>query len=385
MHSFFSNLSKMAKERTARIQDLVGLLHSFFPPNLAEDWDNSGLQVGDPAAEVRRVLVALDPSPAALERAAELGAEALLTHHPLLLKPIRSLTPSDETGRVLLGAARQGVAVLCAHTNLDRAADGLNDWLAGRLGIAEPRPLARGDADLLKLVVYVPAGHEEVVAEALFAAGAGRIGAYDRCSFRVAGTGTFRPGEGTSPFLGRQGETEEAAELRLETILPRSLVARAVDKMTRAHPYEEVAYDLLPLANRRADVGLGRIGRLPESRTLDEFATQVKEALGCRALRVVGEAGARVARAAVCGGSGASLLAEASRQGADVLVTGDLKYHEARLAESLGVMVIDAGHFATERIVVPELVQRLAGPAGQRGLNIEFLEMGEENDPFRVV
>ena len=375
----------MPKPRTARIQDLVGLIHSLFPPSLAEEWDNCGLQVGDPAASVTRVLVALDPNEAALAQAAASGAQLLLTHHPLLLRPLRSVTPGDEAGRVVLAAARQQVAILSAHTNLDRAVGGLNDWLAARLGIAGCQPLAAGDADLLKLVVFVPEGHEAAVAEALFAAGAGHIGGYDRCSFRSAGTGTFRPGPGSNPYLGRIGETEQVAELRLETILPRALVNKTLDKLRRAHPYEEVACDLIPLANRRPDVGLGRIGRLAEPCGLDAFAERVKAALGCKTLRLAGGMPERVAKVAVCGGSGASLTSEAARQGADVLVTGDVKYHEARLAESLGLALVDAGHFATERIVVPELAALVGRIAAERGLAIEVREMGVETEPFRVV
>ena len=375
----------MPKPRAARIQDLVGLIHSLFPPSLAEEWDNCGLQVGDPAASVTRVLVALDPNEAALAQTVASGAQLLLTHHPLLLRPLRSVTPGDEAGRVVLAAARQQVAILCAHTNLDRAAGGLNDWLAARLGIAGCQPLAAGDADLLKLVVFVPEGHEAAVAEALFAAGAGHIGGYDRCSFRSAGTGTFRPGPGSNPYLGRIGETEQAAELRLETILPRALVNKTLDKLRRVHPYEEVAFDLIPLANRRSDIGLGRIGRLAEPCSLENFAARVKSALDCKALRLAGGEPKSVAKVAVCGGSGASLIGEAARQGADVLVTGDVKYHEARLAESLGLALVDAGHFATERIVVPELAALVGRIAAERGLAIEVREMGVETEPFRVV
>lgn len=375
----------MPKQRTARIQDLVGLVHSLFPPSLAEDWDNVGLQVGDPAAELHRVLVALDPSEQTLQQAVALGAQALFTHHPLLFRPLKSLTPGDEAGRVALAAARAQVAILCAHTNLDRATDGLNDWLAERLGLEAAVPLAAGDADLLKLVVFVPAGHEAAVADALFAAGAGKVGAYDRCSFRSAGTGTFRPGPGTRPFLGSEGRDEAAEEIRLETILPRASVGKVLDKLRRAHPYEEVAYDLIPLVNRREDVGLGRIGRLPEPTALEDFAEGVKSALGCSFLRLVGQPGAQVRKVAVCGGSGASLVGEAARQGADVLVTGDVKYHEARLAESLGLALVDAGHFATERIAVAGLASRLRQQCEGRGWTVEVLQMEEETDPFRMV
>ncbi len=375
----------MPKERTARIQDLVGLVHTLFPPALAEDWDNVGLQVGDPAAPVRKVLVALDPTEAALKMAQTTGAAALLTHHPLLFRPLKCLTPGDEVGRVIWRAVRDGVAIISAHTNLDRASGGLNDWLAERLGVQGSKPLAGGDADLLKLVVFVPAGHADQVAEALFAGGAGKVGRYDRCAFRTAGTGSFRAGPGTTPFIGREGVTEEVAEIRIETILPRTLVARTVEKLIKAHPYQELAYDLIPLANRRSDVGLGRIGRLVKALPLEAFAAQVRAALGCESLRMVGNPKALVAKVAVCGGSGASLLGEAARQGAEVLVTGDIKYHEARQAESLGVALLDAGHFATERLAVPELAACLGREAAARGLPLEFVEMGEEADPFRVV
>ena len=290
----------MKKDRIARIQDLVGLLNALYPPGLAEPWDNVGLQVGDPAAELRRVLVCLDPTDAALAAAVEAQAQAVLAHHPLIFTPLRNLTPSDAAGRVAFEAVRSGVAVLAVHTNLDRGQDGLNDWLAVRLGVSPCQVLAAG-GDLLKLVVYVPAGHEEAVAEALFAAGAGRIGRYDRCSFRGEGIGTFRAGEGASPFLGRVGETERAAEIRLETILPREAQHRVVTRLLKAHPYEEVAYDLIPLANQREDIGLGRIGRLDETLFLEAFAARVKESLGAASLRVVGKPQRPVTKVGVVG------------------------------------------------------------------------------------
>jgi dinuclear metal center YbgI/SA1388 family protein len=376
----------MKKERIARIQDLLGLVNTLYPPALAEEWDNAGLQAGDPGAELNRVLLCLDPTEHALDAAREAGAQALLSHHPLIFRPLRNLTPGDETGRILFRAVREGVAVLCAHTNLDRAAPGLNDWLAERVGLMDISPLAadRG-GDLLKLVVFVPRGYEGAVADALFKGGAGRIGNYDRCSFAAAGTGTFRPGAGTDPFLGRRGETERAGEVRLETILPREAQGKVLEKMLRAHPYEEVAYDLIPLANRRPHVGLGRIGRLAQPAALADFAAGVKTALGAGSLRLVGDCARMVAKVAVCGGSGASLLGEAARQGADVLVTGDLKYHEARSAEARGMAVIDAGHFATEHLMIRGMAAALRGEAERRGLNIEFIEMEGEEDPFKAV
>jgi len=374
----------MKKERIARIQDLVGLVHSLYPPALAEEWDNVGLQVGEGAAELKSVLICLDPNEKALDAAVAAGAQAIVAHHPLLFRPLRSLVPADETGRVLYRAVREGVAIFCVHTNLDRGRNGLNDWLAARLGVAAAKPLAAG-GELLKLVVFVPSGYESQVADALFAGGAGEVGRYDRCSFRSSGTGTFRPGPGATPFIGRAAETEAVRELRLETVLPREVAGRAVERMLKAHPYEEVAYDLIPLTNRRSDVGLGRIGRLEQALTLGEFALQVKTVLGANSLRLVGDAGRRVAKVALCGGSGSSLLAEAVRQGADVLVTGDVKYHEAKNAESQGIALIDGGHFATEQLMVEGLSAVLRREAEKKGLNVVFHEMKGESDPFRTI
>jgi dinuclear metal center YbgI/SA1388 family protein len=373
----------MAKQGQ-RIQDLVGLVHKLYAPELAEDWDNVGLQVGDPGASLAKVMVALDPSLSAIEAAQAAGAQALVTHHPLLFRSIKRLTPEDAVGQVLWSAVRSGVAIISAHTNLDCAVDGLNSWLALRLGVEQNVPLQPVAGNYLKLVVYVPCGHEQKVAEALFSAGAGQIGAYDECSFSSQGEGTFRPGPGTNPFAGEVGQREKAEEVRLETIVPKHRLARALEKLQRAHPYEEVAYDLVPLQNQVPGAGLGRVGRLEEKTTLDDYTARVKEALGCDHLRLVGAGSKQVHKIALCGGSGAGLLHAAHRQGADVLVTGDVKYHDARLAEELDIALIDAGHFATEKLMVEEVVASLQEAAGLRRWEVVFEPYNGEQDPFRL-
>ncbi len=373
----------MAKQGQ-RIQDLVGLVHKLYAPELAEDWDNVGLQVGDPGAPLERVMVSLDPGLSAVQFARDAGAQALVTHHPLLFRPIKRLTPEDAVGQILWTAARAGVAIISAHTNLDCAVDGLNSWLAARLGVQQNIPLQPVVGDYLKLIVFVPDGHEQSVAEALFSAGAGQIGAYDQCSFRSQGEGTFRPGQGTNPFIGEVGQTEQVEEIRLETIVPKRKLARVLEKMQKVHPYEEVAYDLVPLQNQVPGAGLGRIGRLEQETTLDDFAARVKNALGCDHLRLIGPGDQTVHKIALCGGSGAGLLQTAHRQGADVLVTGDVKYHEARQAEELGIALIDAGHFATEKLMIEQVADALQVAARQRHWEIVFEAYTGEQDPFRL-
>ncbi|MDG5468629.1 Nif3-like dinuclear metal center hexameric protein [Deltaproteobacteria bacterium IMCC39524] len=366
-----------------RIQDLVGLIHKLYAPELAEDWDNVGLQVGDPGRALDRVMVALDPGLEAVEAARDAGAQALVTHHPLLFKPVKRLTPDDAVGKALWAAVRDDVAIISAHTNLDCAVDGLNSWLAQKMGVEQAIPLQAVAGDYLKLVVFVPVGHEDAIADALFSAGGGQIGAYDQCSFRSSGEGTFRPGAGTQPYIGTVGQREKAEEVRLETIIPKRKLLRVLEKMQKAHPYEEVAYDLLPLQNQVPGAGLGRIGRLAQSVSLGEFAARVKESLGCDHLRLIGADQMPVRKVALCGGSGAFLLQTAHRQGADVLVTGDVKYHEARQAEELGIALIDAGHFATEQLMIEQVTQSLQAAARQLNWGVAFEAYTGEEDPFR--
>lgn len=366
-----------------RIQDLVGLIHKLYAPELAEDWDNVGLQVGDPGRALDRVMVALDPGLEAVEAARDAGAQALVTHHPLLFKPVKRLTPDDAVGKVLWAAVRDDVAIISAHTNLDCAVDGLNSWLAQKMGVEQAVPLQAVAGDYLKLVVFVPVGHEDAVADALFSAGGGQIGAYDQCSFRSSGEGTFRPGPGTQPYIGTVGQREKAEEVRLETIIPKRKLLRVLEKMQKAHPYEEVAYDLLPLQNQVPGAGLGRIGRLAQQVSLGEFAARVKDSLGCDHLRLIGADQMPVRKVALCGGSGAFLLQTAHRQGADVLVTGDVKYHEARQAEELGIALIDAGHFATEQLMIEQVTQSLQAAARQLNWGVAFEAYTGEEDPFR--
>ncbi|WP_316347767.1 Nif3-like dinuclear metal center hexameric protein [Desulfuromonas acetoxidans] len=374
----------MAKTSCVRLHDLVGWLNRNYPQSLAEEWDNVGLQVGDLNQEITKVMVALEPTEQTIKQAIDHHCQLLISHHPLLFKPLKKISKNDETGRILFAAIQNNLAIVSAHTNLDHAADGLNDWLAECLDLGATTPLLPPrSGDQVKLVVFVPEDDTDRVATALFKAGAGHIGGYDHCSFRNRGTGTFRPGTDTQPFIGQAGQDERVDEVRLETIVPRHRLAATLQRMEKAHPYEEVAYDLIPLENRRQDIGLGRIGRLAEPLSLEELAHRCKDKLDCAALRIVAAEQPRpVNKVAVCGGSGASLIHEAARQGADVLITGDIKYHEAMAARSLGLALIDAGHFATEHLMAPALASRLDHYSQTQGWNMAITTAQHECDPF---
>ena len=342
------------------VATVLDALHRIAPPELAEPWDNVGLLLGDPAAPCTRALVALDADAALLRRAAASRAQLLISHHPPLFTPLRRLTPADAAGRLLLDAARRGIALAAAHTNYDAAAGGVNDVLAGLLGLCATEPLAPRSRAQAKLVVFVPPGDVAPVLRALDENGAGVIGQYRQCSFRTPGTGTFLPLEGARPTLGQVGRREEAAELRIEAIVPQPLARRAAAAVRAAHSYEEPAIDIYPLENPESPIGLGRCGQLPRAVRADRFVRTVKDRLRLERVRVAGDLRRRVERVAVCGGSGGDYVEDAIRQGCQLYVTGDVKHHQALAAAASGLVVVDAGHAATEAPAIPVLARRLA-------------------------
>lgn len=367
------------------IADIAGIINKIAPVSLAEAWDNPGLQVGDPAAKVTRIMVALDPTSAAVNSAIASSCELLVTHHPLIFKPLKSISTATPGGALIQQAIRGGLSIISLHTNYDIASGGLNDLLAAKIGISDSKPLkVTTVSELVKLVVFVPVAHAENVRAALFPF-AVRLGNYSDCSFAVSGTGTFTPLSGAEPFSGTVGELAKVNEERLELLIERTHLTKAMKILLATHPYEEPAFDVYPLVNEGNKLGLGRIGRLPESLTLAEYAAYIKKTLQAPALRYVGDPATAISKVAVCSGSGASLLHEAKRSGADVLVTGDVKYHEARDAEDIGLTLIDAGHFSTEIIMVNEIKERLGLAlvnSGYTDCQVEACQA--ESDPFRI-
>jgi dinuclear metal center YbgI/SA1388 family protein len=368
-----------------KVSDIVGIINKIAPFAAAETWDNVGLQVGDPAAGANRIMVALDPDRPAVEAAVAAQCSLLLTHHPLLFTPLKKISTSDATGYLVSLAIKNDLAIVSLHTNFDVAPGGMNDLLAERLGITDGEPLRNSVADeLAKLTVFVPQEHEERVLEALLRFSA-LPGNYKDCSFRNGGVGTFTPLAGAHPFLGEIGVRQSVPESRIEVLVNRNETAAAVRAMLAAHPYEEPAFDIYPLLNRGEPRGLGRVGRLATPMSAGDFAVLVKERLAVAAVRFVGDPSRQIKKVAVCGGSGASLIKDACRQGADLLVTGDVKYHEAREAEAAGLVLIDAGHFATEILMVDGFAGTLTKVLAERKFAAEVIAFKGETEPFSYV
>jgi dinuclear metal center YbgI/SA1388 family protein len=342
-----------------RVGHVADAVERIAPLPLAEGWDNCGLQVGDPGAEVGRVLVALTPLPEVFAEAEEKGADFLLFHHPLIFQPVKTLDTSLYPGDLLARSLRNGMSLYAAHTNYDAAPAGVSAALAEALGLQGPLRVISPRGTLRKLVVFVPEESVDGVVLALSEAGAGVIGDYTECTFRTRGTGTFRGGDETNPYLGESGRLEKVDEVRIETLVAGHVAGRAAQAATAAHPYEEIAFDVYPVEGTPEDCGYGRLGTLSEPVTPEELREHVSGSLGFPA-RLVAEAGGSIQRVAVLGGSGGSFIPEVAAAGADAYVTGDIDYHDALLAESLGLTVIDAGHAATELPSLAPLARKLA-------------------------
>jgi dinuclear metal center YbgI/SA1388 family protein len=363
------------------VADIAAELDAFAPPALAAEWDNVGLLLGDSAASVTCVLTCLTLTPEVAAEAVETGCQLVVTHHPILFRGAKQLTTVTAEGRTVLTLARAGVAVYSPHTAFDNTRGGINERLAARLGLTDLKPLRSGDGPRqCKVVVFVPDADIGKVSDAMFAAGAGLIGEYRECSFRLAGKGTFFGGESANPTVGQKGRREDVAEWRLEVVCAEPAVDRVVAAMQSAHSYEEPAYDVYPLRPARSPLGEGRIGRLPAT-AVGELATRVKAELRCGPIQLVGDADRKVERVAIACGAAGEFLGDAVRAGADVFLTGEMRFHDYLAAQSQGVALILPGHYATERFAVEELADRLR----QRWAGVDVSASQREADPVTWV
>ena len=344
-----------------------------------------GLQVGTLQKEVRRVLVALDVLEPVVDEAIAKQADLIIAHHAVIFRPIRNLRTDLPQGRLLEKCIKHDIAVYVAHTNLDVADGGLNDWLAEALQLENTEVLIPLEREKLKkIVVFIPVDYVEVVMNVMAEAGAGWIGNYSHCTFQIPGTGTFMPREGTNPFIGQQGALERVAEVRLETIVPESIQSRVIQAMIGAHPYEEVAYDVYPVEQEGAVRGLGRKGTLAEPMSLDAFARRVKETFGLSGLRYVGSPDKMVQKVGVIGGDGNSFIPQAATRGIDVLVTGDVYYHTAHEAMAQGLSLVDPGHHM-EHVMKRRLAEYLKAELAKTYPGTEVAVSEVNTDPFTFI
>jgi len=373
---------------TPALRDLVTLLDRRYDPRTADSWDRVGLVCGDPDEPVERVMFAVDPVAVVVDEAIDEGVQMLVTHHPLFLSGVHGVPASTFKGRVVHRLVRAGIGLLAAHTNADNARPGVSDAIAAALGVkrTDPlEPLAVETDPVDKFVVYVPLAETQAMIDAMSEAGAGRIGEYDRAAFFTEGTGTFRPLAGANPTIGAVGNVEQVAESMLQMVAPRGRRQHVVAALRSAHPYEEPAFEVIPVADAPTGRGGGRVGDLPEPMTLASFADLVARALPATAqgVRVAGDAQRGVRRVAICGGSGDSMLGAATASGADVYVTSDLRHHRAsEHLEGGGCALIDVAHWAAEWMWLPQAARLLQADAAQAGFSMSTTVSTTVTDPW---
>ena len=327
------------------VKNISDYLESIAPVQLQESYDNSGLLTGSPSLALTGVLISLDCTEDVVDEAIAKNANLIIAHHPILFSGLKSLTGENYVERTIIKAIKNDIAIYAIHTNLDNVVAGVNKKLAERIGLINTRIL-KPISNMQKLVTFIPQQNTTEVIRRLHDIGAGNIGNYSECSFKVTGKGSFRPNDQANPAVGEPEKAEEVEEDRVELIFPEYLSHSVVAELKIAHPYEEVAYYLSNIKNENQDNGAGMVGELAEPMTPDAFLKHLKESLSLTCIRHT-EFKDEIKKVAICGGSGSFLINDAKRHKADAFITGDVKYHEFFDAES-SLMLCDIGHYESE-------------------------------------
>jgi len=363
-----------------KIKEVIATLESWAPLSYQEDWDNSGLIIGNPDESLTGILISLDTTIDIMEEALSKKCNLIISHHPVIFKGIRKITPSTPSYKVIQTAIRNNTGIYALHTNLDNKLESLNKYLGKKLGLTDISILQPLKGYLKKLVTFCPVDHTVKVRQALFNAGAGRIGAYDSCSFTGEGQGSFRASEDANPFVGRKNEIHFEQEQRIEVIFPADKEKRLIDALLESHPYEEVAYDVYLLANLYWGAGSGITGILPKPRKASEFLQEVKKTFGIPMLRSSATTNPDVSTVAVCSGAGSFLIPEVLGRGIDIYLTGDLKYHDFQ--DITGKLIIaDIGHYESEQFVK----EMLGAVLKEKFPNFAVLISEQEINPIKYI
>ncbi|MFS0575245.1 Nif3-like dinuclear metal center hexameric protein [Sporosarcina sp. 179-K 3D1 HS] len=365
--------------------EIISLFEKWSPKRFAMDGDPVGLHIGQLNRSVKKVLVTLDVNEQVVEEAIQKEANLIIAHHPPLFRPVKTIWTDTPQGRMIEKCIKHDISVYAAHTNLDIAPGGVNDMLAEKLGLVDTEVMEATISDpLYKLAVFCPDSHADTLRAALAKAGAGAIGDYVGCSFTSTGIGRFTPSEGADPFIGEVGKGEEVEEQRIEVVMPGPYRAKVLKAMLAAHPYEEPAYDFFVLDQRTNEYGLGRVGKVQQPMSLEEFTQHVKTVFHVPMVRFVGKADKKIEKVAVLGGDGNKYISAAKRKGADVLVTGDLYYHVAHDAEAMDLAVVDPGH-NVEKVMIQGVAEYMQDACNKAGYAVEFLQSQINTEPFQFM
>jgi dinuclear metal center YbgI/SA1388 family protein len=340
------------------VRDLKKIFDEWAPKEIAWEKDNVGLQVGSYDKPVQKILVALDPSDEIINEAIKKNVDLIITHHPLIFEPLRSIITENQQSKLIYQLIESGISLFCIHTNLDFITDGVSFALAKKLELQNISLLKKSTDLFRKISVFIPSDYVEKVTEAMALKGAGVIGNYEYCSFRTPGTGTFKGNKGSQPFIGAPGEFEKVDEIRLEMIVPFWKVQDVISGIRTSHPYEEPAFDIFPLQNDSSLFGAGAIGEFEEPLTIKKFFQHVKDKLDTKYLKFSQGYQEKIKSVAVCGGAGANLLPTAIMAKADAFITSDISYHSFQDSKNK-IFLVDAGHYETESPIVESISKYL--------------------------
>ncbi len=364
---------------------IVSVLDKIAPRHLAESWDNVGLLVGNDNKMIENVLLALEVTEEVIEEAIEKNADMIITHHPLIYKPLKAITTSDPISKMVIKLIKNDINLFVAHTNLDAATDGTCQHIAELLDLNDISILDKKHSEIYyKLYVGVPSDNAKKVRDVITSAGAGNIGDYSDCTFNSFGSGTFRPNDRANPFIGQANVLETVDEVKIETLVKKDDLNKVLTAMIKAHPYEVPAYDIIKLENKYESFGIGRVGRLNDRVTIEEFANQVKDTLNSNSLKIIGDLNKKISKVSVVTGGGSEYFKLASKK-SDLIVTGDIKYHEAHLIKQLGLTAIDVGHFETENIYMGKLKSILDLEFEKKSYDIKVSVSEIDINPFNVL
>ncbi|MCP9750253.1 Nif3-like dinuclear metal center hexameric protein [Ferruginibacter sp. HRS2-29] len=361
-----------------KIKDIAKALEKIAPLSLQEDYDNAGLITGSMDWECTGIIVSLDATEDVVKEAIEKKCNLIVAHHPIVFKGLKKLNENNYVEQTIITAIKNDIAIYAIHTNLDNVLMGVNGKIADKLGLVNRKILAPKSNLLRKLAVFVPLTHKDIVLEALFAAGAGNIGNYSECSFGTEGTGTYKAGEDTQPFLGKKGERHTENEVKVEVIFPHWLQGNIISEMIKAHPYEEVAYDVFSLENSYQETGSGLTGELENAITETEMLSKLRGIFHIPAIKHTPLTGKKVKKVAICGGAGSFLIRHAINSGSDIYITGDIKYHEFFDAENK-LLLADIGHYESEQFTQELLIDILR----EKFLNFAVLKTGVNTNPVQ--
>ncbi len=360
-----------------KISEVIDYLETQAPFVFQESYDNAGLITGNRDMEVSGILIALDCLEAVVDEAIANKCNLIVAHHPIIFSGLKKINGKNYIERVIIKAIKNDIAILAIHTNLDNVFAGVNHKIAEKIGLKNLLVLAPKKDVLRKFVTYCPPDSAEKVRQALWAAGAGRIGNYDEVSFNFPGTGTYRGNENSNPVIGEKGKLEREPEERVEMIYPTHIESKILAALRATHPYEEVAYDLIVLENKWQQVGSGMIGELEQPMLLENFLRHLKSVMQADVIRFTNIEGKMVKKVAVCGGSGSFLLQNAISAGADVFVSADFKYHQFFDADGK-IVVADIGHFESEQFTIDLLYDNLI----QKFPTFAILKTGVNTNPI---